>query len=232
VTPNEKSTAIGASIVSFVVGGAISYFATRKVLTTRFEKLVDKELREAKEYYIQRPPQKVSKKDQKKVSKKDQKKLVKKLEYVGDDTPEIPRGESYLDMPDEVVVEGSDPHFNYAVELPRRSKEYPYVIHVDEFLACEKDYDQVSITYYEGDDILADEKDVPIPKPDEIVGESNLLRFGHGSKDNRVVYVRNEILELEFEILHRDGKFSREVLGFIEHSEPRGRPRKFRSDNE
>lgn len=225
MTPNEKTVVVGASVASFLLGGAISYYATRKVMTTQFEKLINKELQEVKEYYARRAAREGE------MLQEENQQIIEELEYSNaPKVEEITITETYLTEPPHRVAD--DVEFDYAEELLNRTKERPYVIHVDEFMANEENYDQVSITYYEGDDILTDEKDVPIPKRDEIVGDDNLYKFGHGSKDNRVVYIRNEILELEFEIIHRDGKFSREVMGFIEHSEPRGRPRKFRSWDE
>ncbi len=93
-----------------------------------------------------------------------------------------------------------------------------------------KNNEQVSLTYFDGDDVLVDDRDQPVPDPDDSIGEDHLGRFGVGSKDNNIVYVRNDRLELDFEILRSNGKYAQEVLGFIEHSEHRG-VRKFRHDD-
>jgi hypothetical protein len=45
----------------------------------------------------------------------------------------------------------------------------------------------------------------------EIVGQN--LRFGHGSKDPNVVYIRNPRLEMEMEILRDPSSYEKEVLG-------------------
>lgn len=222
MTLNNQTVLIGTSAASFVLGSAVSYFITKKVLQTRFDALVEKELQEAKEYYARRAAS-----DEVQISKKAHQEMVKHLAYKADSEPEPERTTTYLDNePLEV-----DQTFNYEDELKNRTTEKPYVIHVDEFMTNESEYDQVSITYYEGDDVLADEKDSPVPDPDAVIGQDNLERFGHGSKDNRVVYIRNDILQMEFEVIHRDGDYAKEVLGFIEHSDSRGRPRKFRNED-
>lgn len=133
------------------------------------------------------------------------------------------------------VFEMADPgtdEFDYETEERNRSEDTPYVISHDEFMASEKDYQQVSLTYYEGDDVLADEKDQVIDDEDAVVGSHNLLRFGQGSKDNNIVYIRNDRLTLEFEVVRSQNKYVEQVLGFIEHSADDRRPRKFRVHDE
>jgi len=46
------------------------------------------------------------------------------------------------------------------------------------------------------------------------VGERNLNLFGHGSNDASVVYVRNDKLELIFEVVRSPNSFAEEVHGF------------------
>jgi len=108
------------------------------------------------------------------------------------------------------VFAQSDDSWDYEAELSLRSADEPYVIHVDEFLADEMDYTQVTVTYYAGDDIMTDEADVPIYNYSEMMGA---LKWGHGSKDSGVVYIRNEVLKREWEVLLHQGLYSVEVLG-------------------
>lgn len=96
-------------------------------------------------------------------------------------------------------------------ELSQRSREAPYVIHVDEFSNDEMDFRQETLTYYAGDDIMADSADTPIYDYQGLMGT---LKFGHGSGDKNVVYIRNEAIRMEWEILRESGSFEQEVLGF------------------
>lgn len=132
------------------------------------------------------------------------------------------------------VFDGDDT-WDYELERNNRTKERPYVIHVDEFVADEMGYDsQSTLTWYEGDRVLTDSHDVPIYNAQQVAGE---LRFGHGSGDQNVVYVRNEKLQAEYEILRDPGSYEDVVLGGrvenefeagdLKHSRT---PRKFRSD--
>lgn len=113
-------------------------------------------------------------------------------------------------LPVNIWSETSDGIWDYELELSNRNPTDPYVIHQDEFMADEMDFRQSTITYYQGDDIMADEHDTPIYNYHNVVGD---LKFGHGSKDPHVVYVRNEAMRMEWEILLHTGKFSVEVAG-------------------
>lgn len=108
------------------------------------------------------------------------------------------------------VFVNPDGDWDYEAELTTRDSEGPYVIHVDEFMADEMEYHQDTLTYYVGDDIMADSDDTPIYNYAGLMGE---LKFGHGSKDPNIVYIRNEKIHMEWEILLDEGMFSTEVLG-------------------
>lgn len=92
-----------------------------------------------------------------------------------------------------------DPTFDISEEVKHRTSEQAYVITHDEYFAGDLDYDTIQLTYFEGDDTLVGEDDKPV---DDLttINEDNLARFGHGSKDKNIVYVRNEKLETDYEI--------------------------------
>lgn len=92
----------------------------------------------------------------------------------------------------------------------RKGGSEPYIIHQEEFVADEMGFKQTTVTYYAGDDILADEADTPVYDFHGLMGD---LRFGHGSRDPNVVYIRNEGIHMEWEVLLHDGHYSVEVAG-------------------
>lgn len=108
-------------------------------------------------------------------------------------------------------LEEAPPEWNYGWELANRKKDEPYVIHKDEWDGSEG-FTQTSYTYYEVDDVLTDTDDRPLPHADLVVGQTN-LKFGHGSGDPNQVYVRNEKLEMEMEIIRVPRSYEEEVLG-------------------
>jgi hypothetical protein len=124
---------------------------------------------------------------------------------------ELALEEEELEEAEEIVniFAGSDDEWDYDLEISRRGSD-PYTLHVDEFVANELGYDQHTMTYYVGDDILADENDVPVYNYSSIVGD---LNFGHGSKDPSLVYIRSENMRTEWEIIKHTGSFEVEVRG-------------------
>lgn len=117
-------------------------------------------------------------------------------------------------------------------ELNTRNPVNPYVLHVDEFMADEMDFRQEQLTFYAGDDVLVDAQENPIYNWAELIGE---LKFGYGSNDPNVVYVRNEGIHMEWEIVREPGAYSIEVLGLeaeqeVEHELRHSGPLKFRRE--
>lgn len=102
------------------------------------------------------------------------------------------------------------------------NKNGPYPITEDEFTDGEVGYNQVSLTYFAGDDILADEKEAPIEDVEMVVGEASLKHFHDEDPSGNIVYVRNSKIELDFEITRSMGKYSVEVAGLpdtdLQHS--------------
>ncbi len=111
----------------------------------------------------------------------------------------------------------NDADWDYREEVKNRTTEAPHIIHKDEFYSNELDLTQTTLSYYAGDNIMADEDDTPVYNYDRVIGP---LNFGHGSGDPNVFYVRNHRRKTEYEILYNTGLFSEEVLGLeIEDNE-------------
>lgn len=121
----------------------------------------------------------------------------------------VPEVEQFVPEVHSVFAENDD-QWVYEDELAIRTEHSPYVIHKDEFVADEAGCDQRTVTYYQDDDIMADESDTPIYDFNGLMGD---LKWGHGSGDPSVVYIRNEKLEMEWEVLLHTGSFAVEVLG-------------------
>jgi hypothetical protein len=105
-------------------------------------------------------------------------------------------------------------NFNPADE--ERGEEEPYVISLAEFSNDEEDFDKITLRYFEEDDTLTEELRKDTPLPIESVGAANLLRFGVGSEDEEIVYVRNEKLKIDFEIVRDEGSYTETALGLPE----------------
>jgi len=117
-------------------------------------------------------------------------------------------------------------------EMKHRTEDAPFIISEEEFNVGEKDYEQLAMTYYEEDEVLADDRDQMIPDKDEKVGDHNLAKFGHGSGDPNMLYVRNDVLDVDIAIALSNGSYSREVLGFTHSDKPQSRRRRRGWDDE
>lgn len=111
------------------------------------------------------------------------------------------------------VTKDKNVGWSYAEERETRSASEPYVIHQDEFNENENGYSKVTYTYYTEDDVLVDEENGhPLPHPDLVVGVAN-LKFGHGTDDPDVVFVRNDRLTIDMEICRAADSYEEKVLG-------------------
>ena len=72
-----------------------------------------------------------------------------------------------------------------------------YYITADEFGENE-DYDNITLTYFVEDDILADEDDSIISSPNDLVGD---FKPHFGEEEEDVVYVKNDEVKCYFEVI-------------------------------
>lgn len=242
-----KSTPVlvgAASLLAGGVGATAGYRVAHNRLEEKFKNLAETEIEDAKAYYSQlnrvvseyKPPT-----PQEALAERMQDEATSAhLNYQGISVEAPAESEEELIVEETTVtvehnvfttqaddLPAADSGWDYEAERARRNGKRPYVISKDEFFENERDYTESQLTYYAGDDILADGTDEPIEDVERVVGEDNLRRFGHGSGSEHIVYIRNDVMEEIFEIALSDGKFAHEVLNFIEHSD-RQPLRKFR----
>lgn len=234
-TLNSRDLGIGITIGA-TVGFAGGYFLLRKKLQTKFEKIADEEIAAMREHYNQKLLALDGEKEKEKLED-----VLEKQEYATKGEGVVPyhkisvtqeEEDEAAELEDEVAItepatvtnifnRDSEPvvelDWDYAAEAKNRTDPaVPYVIHKDEHDNNEKDYEQITLTYFEGDDVICDTNDKIIEDQDGVVGLGNLSRFGHGSGDPKIVYVRNDKLKVDIEVVHSDGKYAIEVAGFKE----------------
>lgn len=97
-----------------------------------------------------------------------------------------------------------------------------------------EEYSQTSLTYYSEDNIVAE--DMNETQPDRLVNQwervlgSENLKFGHGSEDPDVVYIRNDKLQAYYEVNFASTSYAHHVLGLQHSDDHRIGVRKFRTD--
>ena len=109
------------------------------------------------------------------------------------------------------IFDTHGPSDDYDLDLSNQGTDTPYIISNEMFEDSELQYNQNTLTYYQGDRVLVDEKDQPLPIKSAI-GDGN-LQFGKASGDLNIVYIRNERLEVDFEVIQSLGTYTEEVLG-------------------
>ena len=194
-------------VLIFVLGAAAGSLATWKLIEKKYKDIAQEEIDSVKDTF----------------SKMKKNEYPDKLEdypdfeefddsddsYDSDD--EEPKSEQKIDRnnkPDIVEyakILSETGYTNYAERQDKKEKkgvepvedERPYVISPDEF--GEKDgYENVTLTYY-ADGVLTDYFDNVISNVDDVVGFDSLDHFGEYEDD--VVFVRNEKMETDYEIL-------------------------------
>lgn len=256
VVRNNPKLLVFACLAGVGLGFGGGYIFSKKKTAARYEEIIDREIEEARVFY--RSLNKVDE-EGKPVTPMDY-----LLETQGDvQVSEVVRTYKGTERVEEVVldVEPYDEivddnqlrkieHRLRAEELnksknvfdpkdePADPRDYtkPYVLTHDEYFTAEKEYEQLSLTYYEGDKTLANERDEPVADVESLVGKENLLRFGSGSKDPNIVYIRNDHKQLDCEVVRSSGSYVDEVLGLdveppkneMKHSAQARRRREFR----
>lgn len=116
-------------------------------------------------------------------------------------------------------------------EPPRyEGTDKPYVIKVDEFMQDNEEYDKITVTYYEYDNTLASEDDSIINDHRTIIGEEFPNYIGWESGSDHCVYIRNERIGSDFEVLVNPNGYEAEVLGILPDDHPKKKMLQMRKD--
>lgn len=252
---NNPAIIIGVAVVAAGAAGFAAWKISEKRTAARYEEILTQEIEQAKQFYMR-----LGKSDEFSTPESAVEALVPENvvsavnSYQGKDKAipynrpaDIPAPEPGEETVQAIVTEKTvnvfveaavDPSvWDLQHEIANREPDKPYVISLAEFQENEEGHEQQTLQYYEEDDVLCDSRDQPIDATDYTVGDDNLVRFGHGSEDGNVVYIRNERLDTDFEVLRSTGSYQKEVLGHepitssLRHSDSR-RGRRMRERDE
>jgi hypothetical protein len=225
---------VGAGL-GVAVGFAVGYRIAEKRLKPRYEKYAEAEIGQMREHYLRKmraaTPKPPVEQVVVEVEERNERGFTEAEQKAIDEVNEKFPADEEKETTQVNVFEASE-EWNYQYELAHRSKHVPYIIHLDEFTENAPEHDQTTYTYYEIDDVMADSRDTTIEDMDASIGLGNLGRWGHGSNDPNVVYVRNEVLGLDVEIVRDRGSWSETVRGTIRHSADRRRRPNRRFDDD
>ena len=212
----NKLHILGGALVGLVVGATGGYILAKKQLDKKYNEAVEHEIAVTKAYLNERHKSTLDKRvPQKPVGVDDRvhegpsddtlKRVLEGLRYAPKTVPVGPPKTMNVfeqqDLANDVEVE------------EQRDKTKPYIISVGEWGDNDDHYERVVYTYYNEDDTLADEGDEIVDRVDYLVGDDNLTKFGHLSGDDDTVFVRNEKLRMDFEIVRANGSYKALVHG-------------------
>ena len=235
----ETAIVIGVSITSTVIGAVSGYFYTKRQLRDEYEAIAQEEIEQAKNFYsalnkkvdFETPTQAAEKlipAEERVVITDETASKAAKATAIYQGMVSAPKS---ADVVEEIVVaeettnifvngEPLNPDdFDLEEERNNRVNGFPHIVTKAEYDENECDNEQQVLTYFSGDDTLVDEDEKPIDRVEETVGVANLQRFGAGSEDPNIVYIRNDSIGVDFEILLSRGLYSEEVLGLTTEDE-------------
>lgn len=183
-------------IVWFVAGALVgtvsSYFVTKARLQKKFEALNDAQYKEQEAYILKKYGV-----EQKKAEKK---KPVEEVKQNDEEDIPVEKSKSSFDN-----YFSTDAYKNREMVNYSNTVEDPTEYFVDESVRVispmelnDSDYETITLKYY-NDDILTDDRDEIIEDPVGIVGDDFKKHFGEYEDD--CVYVRNDNLDVDYEIL-------------------------------
>lgn len=243
---------VGA-FVGAAVGVAVGWKLAKRHLEPKYQAIAEQEIREAREHYskvgvvakkaeyptvtdaVQEliPPSHEEAKAALKVYQGQGSTMSRTVEITDDGQGIHVKTEEQVDTAPKVkqrniFLDGepiNEDEWDYDVELEQRTDDKPYIIHEDEFNENEPDYEDMVLTYYAGDDVLANDQDEPVDDVEGLVGRRNLRKFGHGASDPNMLHVRNNLRGLNIEISRSSGKYGTLVLNYdAEDDVPAERP--------
>lgn len=218
-----------------LVGAGTTYLVVNKALETKYRDIAEEEIASVKESYDLLYGK--DKHEDPKVAFDEMKRLVEKTEAYAELLDE--QGyfkEEVLDEAEEAFAPKKmgtpdgrpDPEtvvrdiLEERVDPPRyEDGETPYVITVEEFMSDRDDHEKITVSYYEYDNTAASEDDSIIHDHESSLGPDFVKYIGWKAAGRNTVYVRNEKISADFEILVHEGSYQEDVLGILPDEHPK-----------
>ena len=180
------------NFMTFVLGVAVGSVVTWRYVEKKYEQIAQDEIDSVKEVFSKRETE-FTEDTEVQIKADNAKKKPSVIEYAARLREQ--GYTNYSDMVDEKPEE---------VKEEPMSVDKPYVIAPEEFGELD-DYETISLIYY-ADQILADDNDVIVDDIEDVVGFDSLNSFGEYEDDS--VFVRNDRLKCDYEILLDQRKYS------------------------
>ena len=186
------------TVIVFIFGAGIGSAATWYFLKSKYEAISNEEKESYKNYYEKKLAELNSEPEAE--SQQPDEATLKKLRNKDDISKYVEKIKPYTNYSDIKTEEFS------TVAAPEEEGPYlenPYVISPEEFDELEG-YNTISLLYF-SDEVLTDDDYSIIENVEETVGKDSLKTFGRYEDDS--VYVRNDRLKCDYEILKDERRF-------------------------
>lgn len=184
------------NFMMFVLGVAVGSVVTWRYVEKKYEQIAQDEIDSVKEVFSKREAE-FTENTEARIKADNAKEKPSVIEYAARLSEH--GYTNYSDLIDEKPEE---------VKEEPMSVDKPYVIAPEEFGDLD-DYETISLTYY-ADQILADDNDVIVDDVEDVVGFDSLNSFGEYEDDS--VFVRNDRLKCDYEILLDQRKYSSVII--------------------
>lgn len=200
-------------LVIFVVGFGLGAVAAKMVLKREYEELVQEEVESLRETAARRKGLR-KESSPSKVSNKNGEALIDGFENGIKVSPKAK--DHYKRMTEQYAGETDLEHIRDRHNVTHhdgRADCTPYAISLEEFSEEMDHFEKSTIYYYDEDDTLADEQEEMIQDVLAIIGPAVLDHLQQAKSD--VVYVRNEKMQIDYEIIVLDKSYAETVSGII-----------------
>ena len=191
-------------IVIFGVGAAIGALTSYVVTRNKYEQILQEEIDSVKETYKRRAEEKCKLDEDETVGSQVEEK-IEEPEFTEEEREEYKQRVSesgYVNYTKYAKKDEEQEEYNHIPVTDPYDR--PYVINAEEY-GEEPGYDTMVLTYF-ADKVLVDDLDDIVENPDDVVGLDNLNIFEEFGAST--VYVRNDVLMVDYEILKDDFKYS------------------------
>jgi hypothetical protein len=199
------------NFMMFVLGVAVGSVVTWRYVEKKYEQIAQDEIDSVKEVFSKREAE-FTENTEARIKADNAKEKPSVIEYAArlSEHGYTNYSDSAIEYAARLSEHGYTNYSDLVDEKPEEVKEEPmsvdkpYVIAPEEFGDLD-DYETISLTYY-ADQILADDNDVIVDDVEDVVGFDSLNSFGEYEDDS--VFVRNDRLKCDYEILLDKRKYS------------------------
>jgi len=183
------------NFMMFILGAAVGSIVTWRYVEKKYEQIAQDEIDSVKEVFSKREMDFTEETEvvDARIKADNAKEKPSVVEYAA-----RLREQGYTNYSD-IITEDEE-----EVKKESMTVDKPYVIAPEDFGEFD-DYEKISLTYY-ADQILADDNDELVDDVEDVVGFDSLNSFGEYEDDS--VFVRNDRLKCDYEILLDQRKFS------------------------